>query len=468
MSREEIKEISVTTPGIAFFRTAIGATLLALFLTFSLQAMGQSEWVVHSFTGLSRGYQPVGILVADTAGNLYGVAQNGPSKSVEGFGIVYELVRPISPNIAWTETVLYTFTNPQDGDWLRAGLVIDKAGNLYGTTYYGGLYGAGNVFELSPPTTPGGAWTESTLHSFQPANGDGGSPMTELVLDGSGNLYGVTTWGGHVQGTCFSGCGTIFQLSPPATAGGAWTETVLYAFNDQPAAFPQGSPIFDANGNLYGTTYGDLEKGGNAQWGAVYRLSKPKTAGGTWIFKTLYVFRGYVRSESSDGGNPTGALTLRGKGILYGTTTAGGLYNSGTVFQLVPPAVAGDPWAENILYNFTWAGGDIADGCGSQTVTTSDGCAPTGHLLFDSAGNIFGTTTAGGDQGGWGTFFELTPPATSGADWTENVLHRFGANAGDGSIPRGGLIFGQNGVLFGVTQSGGKDGVHGTVFGVVK
>jgi uncharacterized repeat protein (TIGR03803 family) len=455
------------TPRFVFLRAAIGTTLLVSFLTLSLTAMGQSEWVVHSFTGLSRGYGPGGVLATDASGNLYGVAGNASSKTMPGLGIVYELVRPVSPNIAWTETVLYTFTNPQDGDWLRAGLVIDKAGNLYGTTYSGGLYGTGNVFELSPPTTPGGAWTESTLHSFQPANGDGGWPRAELVLDAAGNLYGVTVFGGHIQpdGPCFSGCGTVFQLSPPAVSGGAWTETILYSFIDQPAAFPEGSPIFDAAGNIYGTTYGHEGRGGNSRWGAVYRLSKPRTAGGAWVFKTLYVFRGYDSVHSFDGGNPTGALTLRGKGILYGTTSAGGLYNSGTVFQLVPPAVAGDPWNENILYNFTWAGGN-SDGCGTHGVTTSDGCGPTGHLLFDSAGNIFGTTLEGGNQE-VGTFFELAPPVTSGADWTESILHSFGASAGGGDVPSG-LIFGKNGVMFGVTQGGGKNGGNGTVFGVVK
>jgi len=371
-------------------------------------AAGSTEFVIYSFphSAFAAGCQPQGNLVADTAGNLYGTAACGALSQ----GVVFQLTRPAPPITAWTESLLYTFTGGSDGAFPLAGVIFDTAGNIYGTTSKGGAFGDGTVFELTPPATSGSAWTESVLHSFQGGGIDGTFPETGLVWDKSGNLNGVTFSGGSNRTGCTGNCGIVFQLSPPATAGGAWTETIIHNFSYGQGAFPRGTPIFDAKGNLYGTTY----LGGKYGDGVAYTLVPPATAGGTWAYRVLHAFGGGTLSDP-ESTNPFSALTIHGKGILYGTTIHGGLYGSGTVFQLVPPAVSGSAWTENILYNFSFAGGG------------TDGAAPAANVIFDSAGNIYGTTTGGGGGLGCacGTVFQLAPPATVGAAWTETVLHSF-------------------------------------------
>jgi uncharacterized repeat protein (TIGR03803 family) len=424
------------------------AILTALLFAASLPAGAQTEWVIHTFDsayGL-QGAFPMGNLVADAAGNLYGTAEEGGSSK---WGIVYELVRPVPPETAWTETVIHNFTNGAGGAQPVAGLIFDAAGNLYGTTVRGSSYRHGIVFELLAPSTAGGKWSEMVLHSFDPASGDGSLPVGELALDGAGNLYGVTDAGGAVQRGhgCANipnlGCGAVFQLSPPAAPGGAWTETILHSFNNGQGAYPEGGAILDANGVLYGTTYG----GGLHGEGVIYRLTPPAAAGGAWNYRVLHAF-----TAGPDGASPRGALVLHGSGVLYGTTTRGGAYGGGTVFELVSPAVAGGAWTENVIYSFGSATGDDGD--------------PSASVIFGSAGNIFGTTIAGGAANG-GAVFQLTAPSSPGGDWTETILHSFGeGNAKDGSSPSSGVIL-KNGVLYGVTQSGGTVG-EGTVYAVTK
>lgn len=188
----------------------------------------------------------------------------------------------------------------------------------------------------------------------------------------------------------------------------------------------------------------------------VYRLSPPSAGETAWTFKALYVFGSPI---STDSRYPQGSLTLHGSGILYGTAL-GGQYGVGTVFQLTPPSVAGGTWTENILYNF---GSSASDGAFPEAVS----------LVFDKAGNIYGTTSNGGgdgnsqcNYGGCGTVFELSPPAAGGTDWTETILHSFPAVLKDGLSPNQGVIFGKNGNLYGVTPSGGASG-EGGVFSVV-
>jgi uncharacterized repeat protein (TIGR03803 family) len=186
-------------------------------------------------------------------------------------------------------------------------------------------------------------------------------------------------------------------------AGGTWIETILHSFNYGQGGFPEGGPVLDAHGRLYGTTY----EGGLYGDGVVYRLAPPTSSGGTWTYRALHSFTGHL-----DGGYPRGSLVVHGVGVLYGTTSGGGAYGGGgTVFQLVPPAAVGAAWTENVLCNFGSA--------------TADAGEPTANILFDSAGNIYGTTLAGGDMNA-GAVFELTPPSSSGGDWTETVLHSFG------------------------------------------
>jgi len=421
-----------------FVRVVLLTMLAAMFFGGSTLAAGQKEWIVHSFNTVSGGLYPMGSLISDSAGNLYGTTEEGGAFT--NWGMVYELVRPLPPKTLWTQAVLYSFTGGADGSTPIAGLVFDKAGNLYGTTSKGGPSGNGVVFELVAPSTTGGKWSEIVLHAFQSTSSDGGSPRGELARDGAGNLYGVTTAGGASQQ------GTVFQLSPPAAQDGVWTETVIHSFNYGQGMDPEGGPVVGAQGILYGTTY----SGGLDGEGVIYRLVPPATRGGSWVYRVLHPFTGGL-----DGASPKGELTLRGKGILYGTATRGGSGGGGIIFQLVPPVLAGGAWTENVLYNFGSA--------------ASDGLDPAAKVIFDSVGNAYGTTSTGGACFQLcGTVFELSPPTTEGADWTERILHSFPTSGGkDGSQPSGSLILGKNGVLFGATNAGGTGG-NGTVYGVLK
>jgi uncharacterized repeat protein (TIGR03803 family) len=423
-------------------RATLGALLLASLMVVASPAYAQKEWLVHSFAADgSQGALPMGNLVADGAGNLYGTTFYGGTFTYGG--TVYELVRPVPPKTAWTETVLYNFTGGFDGYEPSGGLVFDNAGNLYGTASQSDtLYGA--VFELSPPATPGGTWTQTVLHAFNGIDGD--LPFGELIRDGAGNLYGIAYFGGNF-GTCKKGCGTVYRLSPPPIPGNSWVATVLHSFV-YPQFGPSGGLVSDSEGNLYGSTGEGAAHGG----GMVYRLTPPATVGGPWGYKVLHAF-GPTNAGSAEGRFPVGPLTLHGRGVLYGTTGGGGLYNSGTVFQLVPPTVAGGAWTENVLYSF---GG-----------SNNDGQSPTYGVIFDSAGNLYGTTSSGGDAS-TGTVFKLSPPALSSGNWTESVLHSFGVYNGgkDAGFTSGGLVFSKNGVLFGTTGSGGTANV-GEVFGLL-
>jgi uncharacterized repeat protein (TIGR03803 family) len=427
-----------------FVRVARLAILVILFATCTLAA-AQSEFVAYAFPAGDATGCPEGGLIADSAGNLYGTSSGCGTVP----GTVFELSRPVPPKKAWTHAVLYQFTGAlggrtsPDGSAPMAGLLFDGAGNLYGTTTAGGTSASGTVFELSPPAIAGGDWTETVLHSFHRGPDDGASPSGSLAWGGAGKLYGVTYEGGKGSSCSSDGCGTVFQMSPPAAPGGAWTETVINFFFGPDGGLPSGTPIFDSEGDIYGTT-----QFANDNPGVVYRLKPPAESGGAWTYKVLYMFN----SSVSDGAFPTG-LTLRGRGVLYGTTDGGGANNDGTVFQLTPPAVAGGAWTETILHEF-------AD---------SDGAFPLTGLIFDPAGNIYGTTFQGGDstacRNGCGVVFELTPPASTGAGWTETTMHSFQAGK-DGATPNGGLIRAKNGELFGITTSGGANG-QGTLFGIV-
>lgn len=411
-------------------------------------AVDPSEYVIYSFpASASAGSIPYGNLIADASGNLYGTTYRGGEFSN---GTVFELSRPAAPSTKWTETVLYNFPGGDDGSQPVAGVILDRAGNLYGTTSQGGTSGFGTVFELAPPVAEGDQWTETALYNFEGGSSDGGSPFAGLVFDTVGRLYGATDEGGITNDSlCSAGCGTVFQLMPPASSGAKWKETVIHYFNSRLGGNPRATPILDGAGRLYGTTL----LGGLHGAGVIFRLTPPASASGAWTYRVLHPFSNPF--ETLDSAEPLASLTLHA-GVLYGTTTAGGRRNNGTVYQLLPPALAGGEWTENVLFSF--------DG--------TNGGYPSANVVFDKAGNLYSTTYAGGGMGtctfqGCGSVFKLTPPVTKGAAWTETVLHSF-PNAGgqDGSQPSGGLVFGKNDVLFGVTQDGGKGG-QGVVFGVI-
>jgi uncharacterized repeat protein (TIGR03803 family) len=415
-------------------------------------AAGPSEYIIYSFPSQVEFAAATGTLIADNAGNLYGTTYNG---GTTGYGAVIELLRPVSPNTKWTMATLYSFTAFEDGVNPQGGIIFDKAGNLYGTTSQGGVASnGGTVFELSPPATEGGEWTESVLYKFQGGSRDGGTPRAGLVFDSSGKLYGTTASGGLQPSKGAARAGIVFQLTPPATPGVAWTETVIHFFKEKlEGGMPVSTPILDAKGNLYGTTsYG----GGNGG-GAAWRLTPP-SGSGAWVYRQLCALPGQQYVDQ-----PTSSLTLHGKGVLYGTDRAGGEYGLGMVYQLVPPAVAGGAWTENTLHSF--AGGN-------------DGALPEAGVIFDAAGSLYSTTSSGGNgilesdcglsnpRSACGTVFTLTPPSTDGGDWTETVLHSFPSTDDDGFVVVGGVVLGKNGVLFGITAFGGAGG--GTVFAVIR
>ena len=311
------------------------------------------------------------------------------------------------------------------GGYPEAGLILDAAGNLYGTTQWGGTSTVGAVFELTPAA--GGTWTEKVLHSFLNDGTDGVNPVAGLIFDGAGNLYGTTYQGGTY------GDGTVFELTP--AAGGTWTEQVLHNFNydSTDGAGPHAGLIFDAAGNLYGTA----ASGGTYSYGTAFELTP--AAGGTWTEKVLWNF-----GSGADGSYPQGGLIFDAAGNLYGTTTSGGAHGPGTVFELMP--AGGGTWSERVVHSF----GNGADGSG-----------PYAGLIFDAAGNLYGTTHQGGTYGyPGGTVFELTPAA--GGTWTEKGLYNFGSGT-DGAAPLAGLIFDAVGNLYGTTAAGGTSSV-GTVF----
>ena len=413
-------------------RTGLIAMLAVILFAGSDLASGQSEWLIHSFKRPDA-TNPYGNLVADGAGNLYGVTSE---YGALGHGQVYELLRPVSPATSWTYKVLYAFKGGSDGTYPEAGLVFDAAGNLYGTTPLGGANRKGIVFELSPPATQDGSWTEIVIHTFAGGAHDGAFP-TGVVLDRSGNLYGVTSAGGRSNAACGSvTCGVAYELIRPSLPGGVWTESVLHTFDVAHGYSPQAPLILDGKGNLYG----------EALPGIVYRLIPPATEGGAWGYRVLYDFGDNLFT------NTLGGLTFHNNGRLYGTTAIGGGNNLGSVFELVPPAAAGDTWTENTIYSFI----------------NGSGVGPSANVIFDSEGNLYGTTRATPTtNGASGTVFELTPPPTEGASWTYTVLHYFPATASDGLYPSSGVTFGKNSVLFGVANVGGAYG-QGAVYGVLK
>jgi hypothetical protein len=371
--------------------------------------------ILYRFSGGSDGGNPYGPLVADQAGNLYGIAALGGDA---GLGVVFELAS--GPNDTWTETVLHSFSG-SDGAYPNPGLTFDAQGNLYGTTFAGGQTG-GVAFELSPGQS--GAWSFSLLNSFGSASSPGGSePNGNLVLDTTGNAYGTTQLGGAGVCSNFPGpCGVVFELSPAGS--GTWTESVLYSFKGRPdGEFPYASVFFDSAGNLDGTT----NEGGSGKCndgegaiigcGTVFALSP---SGGGWSETQLYNFK---KSEQN---MPGSTLVSDSNGSLFGT--AG--YD---VFRVRP--VTGGKWKKETIYEFT-------EGIG--------GTIPSSGVTFDSQGNLYGTTSSS-RLSGFSTVFELSPPAMGEGAWSEATLAKFGKGF-DSNQPRGGVLLAGNGAIYGAVS----------------
>lgn len=332
--------------------------------------------------------------------------------------------------------VLHRFKGGEDGLGPGTGLVADGSGNLYGTTELGGgnyrcLHGCGTVFELSPPGNGSNSWTETVLYRFT-GQSDGAVPIGRLIFDGQGNLYGTANTGGDFSskacrnsGGVVTACGVVFELSPPAVNGGAWTETVLHSFVGSDGSYPNAGLSFDESGNLYGTTTAGGTPCGAPGCGVVFELSPPLQSGSEWTYAVIHEFTG-----GSDGNLSFADLTLDASQNLYGTTCAGGdSGGGGVVFELSPPLQQGGDWTETTLFSFP------IPGC------------PHAGVVFDSASNLFGTTSGGG---GFGTVFELSP--SSNGMWTETPVYSFQSLSADD--PEGAPVFDGLGNIYGTLLGG--------------
>ena len=395
-------------------KSSCGVAILAVFAVVCVAAGAfAQESVIFQFDN-KDGFEPLAGLVSDSAGNLYGTTfYGGDFQSGTAF--------KLTPNNgSWSETVLYNFNGTGiEPFWPNTRMAIDSSGNLYGTSFFGGGSEVGTVFMLSP--SAGGQWTEKTLHSFQSQTLDGTYPHGAVMIDAAGNVYGTTAGGGAYQD------GIAYELIPKATGG--WSEKVLHAFQGTDGSAPYSALVLDKSGNLYGTTvYGGNSSACQGGCGTVYQLI-PKT-NGAWVEKVVWNF------NSSDGANPYGALVLDASGNLYGTVSAGASGGSGGVFEL--SSTAGGGWSEQTLYAF-----NPADGDGSNSL---------GTLVFDASGNLYGTTLDGGAYGR-GAVFQMTPQSSG---WSESILYSFSISNGDGWDPAGQLVIDGAGNLYGAAVSGGQ------------
>jgi uncharacterized repeat protein (TIGR03803 family) len=412
---------------------------------------------IYSFcskSGCPVGVNPFGDLIMDSTGTLYGTTLD----------TVFALV-PNKTKTTWTETLLYRFcskTGCTDGGDALSGLLMDASGDLYGTTNEGGAQGLGVVYRLTPNSAKT-RWTETVLYSFcprgQPHCTDGAWPQSGLIMDKSGDLYGTTTAGGiYPSGSPLQfGGGTVFELIPNAGRT-KWTEKVLHSFCSQSGAncvdgaVPPGGVIIDSSGSLYGTT---REGGANAtvpgRAGTVFELI-PNAAKTTWTQKVLHSF--CQKLPCLDGMAPFGGLIMDSSGDLYGTAGVGGTLGGGIVFKFSPNS-SKTAWTETVLHDF----------CAVGRLNCTDGYAPRGVLIIDPAGRLYGISGYKvGTNGSAGAVFEVSPNVAKTV-WTETVLHHFCSlsNCADGEQPEGGLVRDSSGKLYGTTVYGGF-GSGGTVF----
>jgi uncharacterized repeat protein (TIGR03803 family) len=417
----------------------------SLFCTLA-SAGQQQESAIYSFRGGMDGSVPgtYAGLVADSSGTLYGTTyEGGGSASCGsahghpiGCGTVFQLVPSSAGGGPWTEQVLYAFQGKTDGSQPISPLAIDGSGNLYGTTMTGGAQNDGTVFELSPPAVSGGAWTFTVLYNY-PTGEDGAGPNPNgVILDAAGNLYSEDF---GVPNTY----GSVFELSP--TPSGPWTYTLLYAFTGQgDGAWPRGNMVFDTRGNLYGATMFGGQSCPATECGTVFKLNKPATPGGAWTEAILYTFTG-----GDDGGQPYGGVVFY-KDSLYGTTELYGSGGGGTAFQLSPPQSSGGAWALSTIFSFD---------------PSTSGSSPLSPVIFDDKGNLYGVS--GGLSFTGSQVYEISPPAVSGGAWTFQNLYTFSSCA-YGCNASAHLTFDltrRN--LFGMAQSGGRYS-RGVVFEVVR
>jgi uncharacterized repeat protein (TIGR03803 family) len=411
--------------------------VVCLLMLTGICGAAQTFTLLHAFTGGAGGALPVAGVSVDRAGNLYGTTFYGGGDG--GDGLAYSLK---NRNNAWVFSPLYNFSLGR-GSFPSARSVIAPDGTLYGTTQSGGsqsceILGCGVLYRLRPPSTicrsTNCYWSETLPWEFVLQGGQGVSPgYGDLLFDHAGNIYGTTVSDGS------NAAGTVYKLTH---SGGNWTYNTLYLFSGGgEGKYPESGVIMDAAGNLYGTTLNGGVLGSNCGsygCGTVYELSP---SGSGWTEKILYSFQ-----NLNDGADPIAGLWLDSAGNLYGAATRGGVNGGGTIFKLAPSGNGN--WTFSVLYSFTQSGTGFCDYVSG----------PTGALVMDTAGDLYGNTCTNGAYG-YGAIFKLTP---SNGGWAYTSLHDF-TDGDDGAWPVGGVSITPDGKLFG-TASGGGSGQYGTVW----
>ncbi len=383
--------------------TGSGTSVFGTIFKLSPPAIGQTNWtktIIHEFTGGTDGITPIGGLVMDSSGALYGATYSGGSgcnnSTSCGYGTVFKLMPPALENTAWTETILYRFTGKKN-NMNPLGVIFGPNGALYGATDNNNLtvHGSnfGSIFCLIPPPVAGGAWTQETVYTFKGSKANPGNPTGGLTFDATGALYGVSNGVGQPGTGEGLQSGDLFKLVSASVGKFPWKLTILYAFGTKDVGNfdPSGGLVLDAGGNVYTTAL----TSSTSNSGAVVMLTPPAPGKKAWSLSTLHQF-----GSVGDGFYPAGAITRDTSGSLYGATSYSvneGDSNGvccGITYKITPPAAGFGPWTETILYNFQ---GD------------SNGGYTSSGLAFGSSGNmLYGTTSSGGANGD-GVVYEITP-----------------------------------------------------------
>jgi uncharacterized repeat protein (TIGR03803 family) len=395
--------------------------VVLLFASIGAAQASPHETLLTSF-GSHGGNYPLGGVVFDAAGNLYGTTGRGGRFNA---GTVFKLTPPAGGHGAWRRTTLYTF-NGTDGQAPRGTLVLDSAGNIYGTTAIGGANNMGTAYELSPPVSGNTAWQHTLLTSF---DNSGNYPYAGMVFDKTGHLYGTTlgTSASH-KNPPWTGS-AVYELIPPAGGEAAWKRKIIQKLDSDTGYAPASALVIDGSGNLYGTTQG----GGGVGGGAVFELSPPTKGNAPWTTTVLYVFEAQGGPYSA-----LGTLVFDGAGNLFGTTYFGGEYTYGTVFELSPPPAGQTKWTPTLIWSF---------GLGIN------GQYPTeGNLVIGKSGQLYGLTYDGGPAN-FGVAFELIPPTSPGGSWSQRNL--IGFTGPNGAAAMCYLTTDAKGLLYGVTDAGG-------------
>jgi hypothetical protein len=403
-----------------------GRMMLALLGTAAAAwAQAPQLTTIYTFAGGNDAAVPTTAVTVTKGGVLYGATEYGGTSA---HGAVYRLKPPVTAGNPWTEDVLYSVRGSGSDDYHASGpVVLGPDGILYGTEILTSDYGiveGGELYSLTPPASPGEAWTYEELYSF-----DGQKYGPEAIAMGPGGvLYGSSAPGsGSTQDT-------VFALNPPASSGAQWTESVLYSFPSGSDGFIAQPIVVDSAGAILGTLTGS-----NTGGGAVFALTPP-TSGSSWTEDTIYTFS----FSSGDAAYP-GPLTLGGKGKLYGITQTGGCDGGcGTVYSLTAPSTPGEAWTETVLYSFS---------------DTDAGAFPNSALVVGPGGVLYGTAIYGAIP--YGIVYSLTPPSSPGGPWTFAILFSFSDDS-NGAYPNG-LSLGPGGVLYGTT-TGDQVNNSGTVF----